>query len=157
MSVAAIRVLRAVLRLLSPGIALALLLSACSLKTAPDRDVLAGENLPNMKLPAAWVEPATAGAVQDNWVAALGGGQLPALVAEAIKYNADLRIAVTRVEQAAAGVKAAGAQLYPSVNLIGRTGGKVGGDSSGIGGVLVPASWEIDLWGRVRYGQRAAE
>lgn len=152
-----IRSMHGVLRSLSAGIALALFVSACSLKTAPDRDALAGENLPNMKLPAAWVERATAGAVQDDWIAALGDPQLPALVAEAIKYNADLRIAVTRVEQAAAGVKAAGAQLYPSVNLIGRTGGKVGGDSSGIGGVLVPASWEIDLWGRVRYGQRAAE
>ena len=136
---------------------MALLLSACALKPAPDRDVLTREELPNMKLPAAWVEPSTAGAVQDNWVAALDDQHLSALVTEAITYNADLRIAATRVELAAAGVKAAGAQLYPSVNLLGRTGGKVGGDGSGIGGVLVPASWEIDLWGRVRYGRRAAE
>jgi outer membrane protein, multidrug efflux system len=110
-----------------------------------------------MKLPAAWVEPSAAGAVQDNWVAALDDPQLSALVAEAITYNADLRMAAARVEEAAAGVKASGAQLYPSVTLLGRTGGKVGGDGSGIGGVLVPASWEIDLWGRVRYGRRAAE
>jgi NodT family efflux transporter outer membrane factor (OMF) lipoprotein len=157
MSIAAIRSLRTVLRPLSAALALTLLVSACSLKTAPDRDALQGENLPNMKLPASWAESSATGAVQDNWVAALGDPQLSALVAEAIKYNADLRIAVTRVEQAAAGVKASGAQLYPSVNLLGRTGGKVGGDTSGIGGVVVPASWEIDLWGRVRYGRRAAE
>lgn len=136
---------------------MALTLSACALKPAPDRDALTREELPNMKLPAAWVESSAAGAVQDNWIAALGDPQLSALVAEAIKYNADLRIAATRVEQAAAGVKASGAQLYPLVNLLARTGGKVGGDGSGIGGVLVPASWEIDLWGRVRYGRRAAE
>ena len=36
-----------------------------------------------------------------------------------------------------ANVKAAGAQMYPSVNLMGRTGGKVGGDGSGVGGVIV--------------------
>ena len=144
-------------RLVSVGVALAMLVSACALKPAPDRDVLATENLPNMKLPAEWAEPSASGAVQDNWVAALGDQQLSALVAEAIAYNADLRLAATRVEEAAAVVKASGAQLYPSVNLLARTSGKVGGDGTGIGGVLVPASWEIDLWGRVRYGRRAAE
>ena len=143
-------------KLLSAGMA-ALILSACGLKTAPDREALQQENLPNLKLPATWVESSATGPVQDNWIATLGDPQLSALVTEAITYNADLRIAVTRVEQAAASVKAAGAQLYPSVNLLGRTGGKVGGDGSGIGGVIVPASWEIDLWGRVRYGRRAAE
>jgi NodT family efflux transporter outer membrane factor (OMF) lipoprotein len=153
---AAMRSLPAAGKLLSAGIA-ALILSACGLKTAPDREALQQENLPNLKLPATWVESSATGPVQDNWIATLGDPQLSALVTEAITYNADLRIAVTRVEQAAASVKAAGAQLYPSVNLLGRTGGKVGGDGSGIGGVIVPASWEIDLWGRVRYGRRAAE
>src|SRR5215470_1675894 len=138
-------------------IALALLVSSCALKPPPDRDALQGKNLPNMKLPAAWVEPATPGVVLDNWVVALGDERLPPLVAEAIRYNADLRIAVTRIEQAAAAVKAAGATLYPTVNLLARTSGNVGGDGSGIGGVIVSASWEIDLWGRVRYGQRAAQ
>jgi outer membrane protein, multidrug efflux system len=157
MSEAGTKSLRTVARLLSAGVTMALVLSACGLKTGPDRDTLSQENLANLTLPSSWVEPATAGAVQDNWVAALGDPKLPALVAEAIKYNADLRIAVTRVEQAAAAVEASGAQLYPSVNLLGRSGGKVGGDSSGLGGVIVPASWEIDLWGRVRYGRRAAE
>jgi NodT family efflux transporter outer membrane factor (OMF) lipoprotein len=153
---AAMRSLPAAGKLLSAGMA-ALILSACGLKTAPDREALQQENLPNLKLPATWVESSATGPVQDNWIATLGDPQLSALVTEAITYNADLRIAVTRVEQAAASVKAAGAQLYPSVNLLGRTGGKVGGDGSGIGGVIVPASWEIDLWGRVRYGRRAAE
>lgn len=157
MTHAANRSTRTAQRLLSAGVAMALLVSACALKPAPDRDALIQEELPNMKLPAAWVEPSTTGAVEDNWIAALGDQQLSALVAEAITYNADLRVAATRVEQAAAGVKAAGAQLYPSVTLLARTGGKVGGDGSGIGGVIVPASWEIDLWGRVRYGRRAAE
>ena len=143
-------------RLLSAGI-LALILSACGLKTAPDRETLQQENLPNLKLPAGWVEPSATGPVQDNWIATLGDPQLSALVVEAITYNADLRLAVARVEEAAANVKAAGAQLYPSVNLLGKTGGKVGGDGSGVGGVIVPASWEIDLWGRVRYGRVAAE
>jgi outer membrane protein, multidrug efflux system len=157
MSVKALLSLRAALRPISVGIGIALLISACSLKTTPDRQTLTSENLPNMKLPAQWIEPSPAGTVQDNWIAALGDPQLPALVAEAIAYNADLRLAAARVEEAAAGVEVAGAQIYPSVNFLGRSSGKVGGDSSGIGGVIVPASWELDLWGRVRYGRRAAE
>jgi len=156
MRAAVTRSLPAAGKLLSACMA-ALILTACGLKTAPDREALQQENLPNLKLPATWVESSATGPVQDNWIATLGDPQLSALVTEAITYNADLRIAVTRVEQAAASVKAAGAQMYPSVNVIGRTGGKVGGDGSGVGGVIVPASWEIDLWGRVRYGRRAAE
>jgi outer membrane protein TolC len=135
--------LRAVPRLLSAGMA-ALILSACGLKTAPDREALQQENLPNLRLPATWVESSAVGPVQDNWIATLGDPQLSALVTEAITYNADLRVAVARVEEAAANVKAAGAQMYPSVNLMGRTGGRSVG-RLGRGGVIVPASWEIDL------------
>ncbi|MGH8172623.1 MAG: hypothetical protein ACREPX_05715, partial [Rhodanobacteraceae bacterium] len=127
--------LHAVPRLLS--IAIALILPACALKPAPDRDALVHEDLPNLKMPAEWRETHAPGAVEDNWVAALGDAQLSALVAEAITYNADLRVAAARVELAAAGVKAAGAMLYPSVNLLGRSGGKVGGDGTGVGGVIV--------------------
>src|SRR5512144_2582554 len=126
MSTERVNPMHAVLRSLSVGVAAALLVSACALKPAPDRDALTGENLPNMKLPANWVEPSPGGAVQDNWVVALGDQRLPPLVAEAIAYNADLRLAAARVEEAAAGVKAAGAQIYPSVNILARSGGKVG-------------------------------
>jgi multidrug efflux system outer membrane protein len=139
-------------------VAVALVLaSGCALKSAPDEAALARENLPNLTLPAKWVEPSADGPVLNNWVAALGDARLSALVEEAITHNIDLRIAEARVEQAAAGVKAAGGQMYPTVDLLGHTGGKLGGDNSGISGALISASWEIDLWGRVRYGRRASE
>ena len=38
-----------------------------------------------------------------------------------------------------------------------RGGGKMGGDSSGLQGVGLFASWELDLWGRVRAEKAAAE
>jgi NodT family efflux transporter outer membrane factor (OMF) lipoprotein len=142
---------------LSVGVAVTLLLSGCPLQTAPDRDALAVETLPNLKLPPAWVVPAETGPVLDNWIASVGGSPLEALVAEAIQHNADLRVAVTRIEQAAAGVRIAGGQMLPSVDLLARAGGDLGGDSTGISGWLLSASWELDLWGRVRYGKRAAE
>jgi NodT family efflux transporter outer membrane factor (OMF) lipoprotein len=43
------------------------------------------------------------------------------------------------------------------VNLLARGGGKMSGDSSGLSGVGLFASWELDLWGRVRSATRATE
>jgi NodT family efflux transporter outer membrane factor (OMF) lipoprotein len=95
--------------------------------------------------------------VQGNWVATFADAELEQLVAEAMAHNADLRLAAARVEQAAAYVRVAGGELYPTVDALARAGGKLSGDNSGLEGVLVTASWEIDVWGRVRYSVRAAE
>src|SRR6185436_19665018 len=58
--------------------------------------------------------------------------------------------------QARASLRIAGGALAPAVGVLARGGGDLSGDGSGLTGALVSASWEIDLWGRVRYGQRAA-
>jgi len=79
-----------------------------------------------------------------------------AAVAEAIANNADLRVGAARVEQAMLYAKLAGARLYPSVDLLARGGLKMSGDNSGLQGALLTATWELDLWGRVRYGRAAA-
>ncbi|MDM0051511.1 TolC family protein [Variovorax sp. J22R115] len=139
-------------------IALAALGAAgCALKSPPDRASLASEALPNAPAPAAWKAGAAPGSVGDDWIAGFGDPVLNQLVAEALAYNNDLRASAARVEQAAAGVKAAGAQIWPAIDVIGRRGGKMGGDGSGLNGWVISASWEIDLWGRVRYARRSAE
>ena len=79
------------------------------------------------------------------------------LVNEALLYNADLKYASARVEQAAGYVKVADASLLPTVNLLAHGGGKSGGDGSGLQGVWLNASLELDVWGRVRYGTAAAQ
>ncbi len=43
------------------------------------------------------------------------------------------------------------------MNLIARGGGKMSGDASGLEGVGLFASWELDLWGRVRSATKASE
>jgi NodT family efflux transporter outer membrane factor (OMF) lipoprotein len=95
--------------------------------------------------------------VANNWLTTFGDPQLEELVAEAIFFNSDLRLAAARVEQAAALVRVAGGKLYPAVGVLARGGGDTGGDDSGIEGVILSASWELDLWGRVRYERRAAQ
>ena len=108
-------------------------------------------------LPSQWFAAgATAGEVESNWVAAFSDAQLDSLVAEAMQYNADLRAAAARVEQAAAYVRVAGGELYPAVDAKYRYGIKAS-DSSGLEGAIVSASWELDVWGRVRYNVRGTE
>src|SRR5262252_1511293 len=135
-----------------------LTLGACALKDMPPREDIAKEAMPNLGAPPQWVAPAAAtGAVSDNWLASFNEPQLDALVKEAIAYNADLRIAAARVDAAAAYLAGAKSPMWPQVNLLARGGGKMSGDSSGLSGVGLFASWELDLWGRVRAVTRATE
>ena len=84
---------------------------------------------------------------------------LQALVREALTNNYDLRIAVTRVEQARALAMQARSQFVPSVNY----NGSVSRGHNEAFGVPLPnadtvssaaatlnAFWEVDFWGRVR-------
>jgi NodT family efflux transporter outer membrane factor (OMF) lipoprotein len=135
-----------------------LALGGCALKTPPSQRELARDALPNVQLPPSW----SAGAsrpdpVAADWLEGFGEPRLAALVAEALAYNSDLRVGAARVEQAAAALKIAGAALVPAVDVLGRANHKVrGGGSTDVTGVIVSASWEIDVWGRIRYGERAA-
>ena len=138
-------------------VAVAGLGAGCATKRPPDQAELAKEALANAQPPAQWRAGAVTGSVQNDWIAVFADPVLTRLVAEALSYNNDLRASAARVEQAAAGVRIAGAQALPAVDLLGRFGGKMGGDGSGLNGWVVSASWELDLWGRVRYARRSAE
>jgi multidrug efflux system outer membrane protein len=131
--------------------------TSCALAPAPSTSDLRHETLPNAAVPAQWKShDAGAGDVKGDWLATFADPQLETLVAEAMKYNVDLRVAGARVEQAAGYVRVAGGKLYPTLDAMGRAGGKLSGDNSGLVGWLVSASWELDLWGRVRYNTRGA-
>jgi NodT family efflux transporter outer membrane factor (OMF) lipoprotein len=131
-------------------------LAGCALKSPLPRENIAVQAMPNLAPPAVWMATTGApGAVSDSWLASFNDPQLDALVAEALVYNADLRVAAARVEQAAAYVRLSGATLYPQVNLIAK--GSLGADSSGVQGIGLFVNWELDLWGRIRAGQAAAQ
>jgi multidrug efflux system outer membrane protein len=125
-------------------------LPACVVLPPPNAEELKAQALPNTKVPEAWVAPIVAGEVGAGWLPAFRDPALEQIVAEAIAYNPDLQIAAARVEAAEASARAAGAALYPVVNLGGRGGGKMSGDASGLQAFGLFASWELDLWGRVR-------
>ena len=139
--------------------ACALLAAAgCALKSPPDRASIQAKALTAAVVPPQWTAAAlSSGTMSDNWLAGFHDDQLSVLVADAIIHNADLRVAAARVEQAILYAKLAGASLYPSVDLLAKGGGKMSGDGSGLSGAVLNASWELDLWGRVRYGRAAAK
>ena len=138
------------------SIALCFVVAGCALKTPPPADEIRTRALTNVSLPAQWAAAATVpGPAVSNWLATFEDPQLEALVAEAFVHNSDLRVAAANVARAFAQTKIASSTLFPVVDLLGRGGGKLGGDSSGLQGALLSASWELDVWGRVRYEQAA--
>ena len=145
------------------AVRLAILLAAsvpatsCILKKPPEAAELKATAMPSVTVPPQWTAAgAGTGAVSSNWLTEFKDEQLTALVVEAIAHNPNLQIGAARMEQAQLYAKLAGAKLYPSVDLLARGGGKLSGDGSGLQGAVLTANWEIDLWGRVRYGRAAA-
>jgi NodT family efflux transporter outer membrane factor (OMF) lipoprotein len=144
----------------SPRFAVAAMLAAvaagCALKSPPSHDELMQDALPHAEVPPAW--KAGGGSSHDvaqAWLASFNDPALSALVAEALAYNTDLRAAAAAVEQASGYVTVASAALLPAVNVAGISSGKAGGGGA-LNGIFISASLELDIWGRVRYGQAAA-
>jgi NodT family efflux transporter outer membrane factor (OMF) lipoprotein len=141
-------------------------LAACAVKPPPAPEEVRRDALQGAEVRAGWAQAVaagtdtTAGTIGDYWLATFSDPQLTALVDEAIAKNPDLRAAGARVEQAAAYAKSANAALLPSITLLGTGGIKAGGGSdltSALQGIMLGASWEPDLWGRLRYGRNAAD
>jgi outer membrane protein, multidrug efflux system len=131
--------------------------AGCALKPPPESADTRRDALPNFAVPGQWTAKGVAnGDVAAGWLATFNDARLDALVREAIEFNPDLRVAAGRVDQAAGYARLAGAAIYPQVNIMARGGGKLSSDSSGLQGVGIFLSWELDLWGRVRSDREAA-
>ena len=138
---------------LAAGVAL----TGCALLPEPRSDEIRADALHTVSIPPNWSAQASQKQVDDGWLARFDDPQLTALVHEALLRNPDLLIAAARVEQANAQVDIARAQLLPAIGIIGRGGNKPISDLVPLlSGVMLRLSWEIDLWGRLRYARNAA-
>ena len=101
----------------------------------------------------------TAGAADTQWWTSFGDPVLDGLVSEALANNEDLRIAAARVDEfdgarvttrapifPAIGYAASSGQERPSTQVVGPGADDVRNASA----AGLTASWEIDVWGRVR-------
>ena len=111
---------------------------------------------PRVAPPATYSEAATPDAAQlsGDWWKTFNSAELQALVEEALAGSPDLAIAGERVRQAEAQVRAAGASLFPSLDL--GFGTRKARDSESSSTTL-SASYEVDLWGRNAAGVRGAQ
>ncbi len=92
------------------------------------------------------------------WWRAFGDAELDRLVSEALVANHDLRIATARVDEFAARVASTHAQALPAVGY-GASAGRQRAPGTPAGSTysaLLSASWELDLWGRLRREDEAA-
>src|SRR5262249_51321026 len=94
---------------------------------------------------------------------------LKALIKEALSLNYDVAIAAARVQEARANVSIARSDLFPSfdysggasrskvggVGILGQPGGPVRNATSAYFATM-SASWEVDIWGRIRRANEAA-
>jgi multidrug efflux system outer membrane protein len=138
-------------------ISITVLLGACAITRSPMP--------PAPGMPANWSEASAADAVAltRDWWRGFGSAELAALIDAALQANPDVAIAAERVRQAEAQVRVAGASLFPAVNFGADTshrethphGGNWSGSSSSDASLSV--SYEIDLWGGIAAGRRAAE
>jgi multidrug efflux system outer membrane protein len=126
------------------------------LKSPPEQSEIVPQALPNLGVPATF-DTATEGwtPVTGNWLAEFADPKLEALIAEAVRHNPDLRVAAARVAVASGYVQVANSKLYPQVKFLGRAGGEMSGDSSGLQGAGIWADWEWDLWGKIRSAKAA--
>ena len=127
---------------------------------------------PDYQRPELPVSPAFRGAAEDAasladsaWFDVFGDPVLRQLVDEALANNRDLQVAVARVEQARYTAAIARSPLFPQLGYGGSAGrGKqvtVGVEDQGSPVtnsflLALAASWELDVWGRIRRGAEAS-
>lgn len=140
----------------------AMFLCGCAVNPPPSGNEVRTGALGSMDVQHAWKADATRSAdlVEDNWLASFNDPVLDGLVHEALLNNPDLRVAALRVEQAHTSIALAQSALRPSLGIFGTGGTKTsgGGDaSSALQAIALTASWELDLWGRLRYARNASQ
>ena len=109
------------------------------------------------------------GYANDSWWQLFSDPTLRKLVNRSLSQNWDIAIATARVDEAAGILTTRGAPLYPQVGYNGlaqreRLSDKLAGSTTTVEPnpqnlyePLLTASWEIDLWGRLRRQQQAAQ
>jgi len=130
---------------------LLLLITACA--SPPNRHVDTPE-------PSHWIaNNAVSTKITTQWLNEFADARLTALVQEALNHNYDLKAAALRVNAAREQAKIAGAERLPHLNLSPNYHNERDSQNGTTKGfdALFNLSWEIDLWGRIRDTQQAAE
>jgi NodT family efflux transporter outer membrane factor (OMF) lipoprotein len=121
---------------------------------------------PDVPLPAQWRDPAAEPGASvwptTEWWHQFGSDKLDQLIADAMRSNDDLAVAIARVQEADAQARIAGAPLLPSLDL-GAEATRERANVSGFGvhtfntfNPELTASYELDFWGKNRAARTSA-
>jgi multidrug efflux system outer membrane protein len=101
---------------------------------------------------------AAANLANTQWWRQFGDPVLDSLIEAAVRGNLDLKVATARVDQFLGVLDTTRSQYFPQISA-GYTGGKQRqpGLPSESHQATVNASWELDLWGRIRRSNEAAQ
>jgi NodT family efflux transporter outer membrane factor (OMF) lipoprotein len=137
------------------------LLSSCATSSlSRDEEAKAATSASLPDLPTQWASiQQRTGDVKVSWLEKLNDPALALLVLEAQKNNRNLQVMAASVDGARALANQAASSLSPQLGAsVGSTsGGAVAGSGSNNFNVGLQASWEADLWGRIRSGNLAAQ
>ncbi|MFL9922847.1 efflux transporter outer membrane subunit [Herbaspirillum lusitanum] len=146
---------------LAAAVAAALMLSGCASRTVELEPVT------EMKVPDSWGSGATVDVARSeqlwpdtDWWRQFGSSELARLVDDGQHNNFEIAAAYSRVQQAEAQARIAGAPLLPEVDLAmsaSRTLPLSGGSPSNTASGLLTVSYEVDFWGKNRASADAAE
>ena len=137
--------------------ALALTLSGC--KTWNSEEAPS----PLVDAPIDWSGVSGSASVDDGWLETFQSAELEGFVDEALQNSPSLFGSLSSLDAAYYTAQISGASLYPRITADGSlrrnqsnmpTGSNVYSNSAN---ASLGVSWEIDLWGRVRDGKKAAE
>ncbi len=123
---------------------------------------------PDLEIPAQYrfALAETDGAADTQWWTSFGDPALDGLVNEALANSEDLRIAAARVDEFQGAMVSTRAPIFPAIGYTGSSGQErpstqivgPGADSvRNVSAAGLTASWEIDIWGRVRNLTAAAD
>jgi len=112
-------------------------------------------------------QPAAAQSLADlPWWGVFNDKALQGLISEGLANNTDLKVAISRIEQARALVDVTHSQMSPQLNYQVGGGGErtfvptqnsIGAVTVGSIGGALNAAWEFDVWGRIRKSTQAAQ
>ncbi len=129
--------------------------SGCMLFAPQER-----EKIP-LDLPRAYQEPGNGTQELNAWWTGFGSQELSSLIEQALHDNFDIRIAWSRLKQARAEARKAGADLVPHLDGESRLERSRTWEDGSRDSLIdefslaLAASYEIDLWGRIQSGRQA--
>lgn len=133
-------------------------MAGCANLDRPEDTALYEQAMSGTHVPDQWTASTAAAAFSPQWAGFAVGGTLTALINEALANNIDLRVAASRMQQAAHQARLAGADLLPTVGIGARAAtDPTPGSAFSANGYAILLNWEIDLWGRARAQKLSGE